>query len=70
MPPPPLLQLKESQPDLKLGEIGKATGEAWKGLSDKEKAPYQKKAEADKVGPKREQRASPREDGSVCCCVG
>ena len=34
-PPPPRLQLKKSQPDLKLGEVGKATGEAWKALSDK-----------------------------------
>lgn len=29
------LQLKESQPGLSLGEVGKATGEAWKELSDK-----------------------------------
>lgn len=42
------VELKKSNPDLKLGEIGKATGEAWKELTDKEKEPYNKKAE--KVG--------------------
>ncbi|KAL4440420.1 hypothetical protein ABPG75_003421 [Micractinium tetrahymenae] len=50
-------ELKESQPDLKLGEIGKATGEAWKGLSDKDKAPYQKKADADKARYEKEKAA-------------
>lgn len=29
------VQLKESQPTLTLGEVGKATGEAWKELTDK-----------------------------------
>lgn len=63
----PALQLKESQPDLKLGEIGKATGEAWKNLSDKEKAPYQKKAEEAKVGTVREAAVGGAADGRCCC---
>jgi hypothetical protein len=29
------VQLKKSDPDLKLGEIGKATGAAWGTLTDK-----------------------------------
>ena len=32
-----------------MGEMSKIIGEKWKGLTDEEKAPYQKKAEADKV---------------------
>ena len=35
-PHPARLQLKEKQPTLSLGEVGKATGEAWGKLSDKE----------------------------------
>ncbi len=32
-----------------MGELSKIIGEKWKGLTDEEKAPFQKKAEADKV---------------------
>ncbi|KAI6976258.1 hypothetical protein KC321_g4106, partial [Hortaea werneckii] len=30
------------------GEVGKILGEKWKGLNDKQKAPYEAKAAADK----------------------
>lgn len=30
------------------GEVGKILGEKWKGLSEKQKAPYEAKAAADK----------------------
>ena len=43
------LQLKDKQPTLTLGEVGKATGEAWGKLSDKDKEPYAKKAEKAKA---------------------
>lgn len=42
-------QVKKDNPEAKLGEIAKIIGEKWGKLSDKEKEPYQKKAEADKV---------------------
>lgn len=39
-PPPPLTFV--------LGEVGKILGEKWKGLSEKQRAPYEAKAAADK----------------------
>jgi hypothetical protein len=47
--PAPVPQVKKENPDAKLGEMAKIIGEMWKGLSDKEKEPYQKKADAEKV---------------------
>ena len=32
-----------------MGDVAKACGEAWKAMDEKEKAPYEKKAAADKV---------------------
>ena len=46
---PSLPQVKKENPEAKMGEMSKIIGEKWKGLTDEEKAPYQKKAEADKV---------------------
>jgi hypothetical protein len=36
-------------PDMKVTEIGKELGVMWRAMSDSEKAPYQKKADADKA---------------------
>eukprot|EP00271_Cylindrocystis_brebissonii_P022520 TRINITY_DN86_c0_g1_i1.p1 TRINITY_DN86_c0_g1~~TRINITY_DN86_c0_g1_i1.p1 ORF type:complete len:117 (-),score=41.89 TRINITY_DN86_c0_g1_i1:809-1159(-) len=40
--------IKDTHPDAKFGEVGKIMGEEWKALTDKEKKPYEKQAEADK----------------------
>ncbi|PSC71969.1 non-histone chromosomal 6 [Micractinium conductrix] len=50
-------ELKKDQPTLTLGEVGKATGAAWSELTEKDKAPYVKKAEADKVRYEKEKAA-------------
>ena len=39
----------KSNPDLKVTEVGKKLGELWRAMSDSEKAPYVKKADADKI---------------------
>jgi hypothetical protein len=44
------VQVKKENPDAKLGEMAKIIGAKWNELSLEEKAPYQKKADADKVG--------------------
>jgi hypothetical protein len=41
-------KIKAENPEATFGEIGRKLGEAWKKLSDKQKAVYTKKAEADK----------------------
>lgn len=41
-------KIKADNPEATFGEIGRKVGEAWKGLSDKQKQTYLKKAEADK----------------------
>eukprot|EP00659_Diplonema_papillatum_P004888 gene4888-7546_t len=40
------VEVKEENPDLKIGEVAKKLGELWGEMSDAEKKPYQKKAEA------------------------
>ncbi|KAI8646161.1 high mobility group box domain-containing protein, partial [Parasitella parasitica] len=40
--------VKEENPEASFGQIGKILGEKWKKMSDDEKKPYNKKAEADK----------------------
>merc|ERR1712057_138238 len=47
----------KSNPDLKVTEVGKKLGELWRAMSDSEKAPYVKKADADKI---RYEKARPR----------
>lgn len=42
-------KIKKSNPEATFGQLGKLLGEAWKELNDKDKAPYVKKAEADKA---------------------
>ena len=39
----------KANPDLKVTEVGKKLGELWRAMSDSEKAPYNKKADADKA---------------------
>ena len=41
-------KVRTDNPDLKFGDVGKVLGQKWKELSDAQKAPYEKKAAADK----------------------
>jgi len=41
-------KVREDNPGIKFGEVGKILGEKWKELTDKEKGPYEAKAAADK----------------------
>ena len=47
----------KANPDLKVTEVGKKLGELWRAMSDSEKAPYNKKADADKVGYEKQKAA-------------
>lgn len=47
-------KVREDNPGIKFGEVGKLLGEKWKELSAKEKEPYEKKAKADKERYERE----------------
>ncbi|KAH9886852.1 HMG box protein [Xylariomycetidae sp. FL2044] len=40
--------VREENPGISFGQIGKILGERWKALTDKQKAPYESKAAADK----------------------
>jgi len=42
-------KVREENPGIKFGEVGKLLGERWKALTDKEKIPYEKKAQDDKA---------------------
>ncbi|KAK3679356.1 Non-histone chromosomal protein 6 [Recurvomyces mirabilis] len=41
-------KVREENPGIKFGEVGKVLGERWKALNEKQKAPYDAKAAADK----------------------
>jgi hypothetical protein len=41
-------KVREDNPGIKFGEVGKKLGEQWKSLSEKDKEPYDAKAKADK----------------------
>ncbi|KAJ1668879.1 Non-histone chromosomal protein 6 [Coemansia sp. RSA 1813] len=41
--------VRENNPDVSFGTIGKLLGEQWKGMTDAEKTPYTKKADEDKA---------------------
>jgi len=41
-------KVREDNPGIKFGEVGKMLGEKWKALSEKQKEPYEAKAKADK----------------------
>ncbi|OAA67572.1 nucleosome binding protein [Cordyceps fumosorosea ARSEF 2679] len=40
--------VREENPDVTFGQVGKILGERWKALSEKQRAPYEAKAAADK----------------------
>jgi len=40
--------VREENPGVSFGQVGKILGERWKALSDKQRAPYEAKAAADK----------------------
>ncbi|KAJ9667999.1 Non-histone chromosomal protein 6 [Coniosporium apollinis] len=41
-------KVREDNPGIKFGDVGKMLGEKWKALNDKQRAPYEAKAVADK----------------------
>ncbi|KAJ9621236.1 Non-histone chromosomal protein 6 [Taxawa tesnikishii (nom. ined.)] len=41
-------KVREENPGIKFGQVGKMLGERWKALSDSERRPYEEKAAADK----------------------
>ncbi|KAF2747986.1 hypothetical protein M011DRAFT_476620 [Sporormia fimetaria CBS 119925] len=41
-------KVREDNPGIKFGEVGKQLGEKWKALNEKQRAPYDAKAAADK----------------------
>ena len=49
--------LKKQNPEAKITEISKLLGETWRGMSDKDKAPYEKKAATDKARYEKEMAA-------------
>ncbi|KAH0832509.1 non-histone chromosomal protein 6 [Fonsecaea monophora] len=40
--------VREENPGISFGQVGKVLGDKWKALSDKQREPYEKKAAADK----------------------
>jgi len=58
-------KVREENPGIKFGEVGKLLGEKWKALSEKQRAPYDAKAAADKKRYEQEKEAynnQPEED--------
>lgn len=55
----PLQRVKEANPGAGIGDIAKLLGAEWKALTAEEKAPYEERARADKVG-----------HGQAVCCAG
>jgi len=47
-------KVREDNPGIKFGEVGKMLGEKWKELTDKDKEPYDAKAKTDKERYERE----------------
>jgi hypothetical protein len=41
-------KVREDNPGIKFGEVGKLLGEQWKALTEKQRSPYEAKAAADK----------------------
>ncbi|EAT84650.2 hypothetical protein SNOG_08374 [Parastagonospora nodorum SN15] len=41
-------KVREDNPGIKFGEVGKMLGEKWKALNEKQRTPYEAKAAADK----------------------
>jgi len=63
------VQLKEEQPDLPFGEVGKELGVRWKSISDKDKKQYEDKAAEDKIRYTKEKVTSltTQEVAHPCC---
>ncbi|KAJ9193768.1 transcriptional regulator family: HMG [Paecilomyces variotii] len=40
--------VREQNPGISFGQVGKVLGERWKALSDEDRRPYEEKAQADK----------------------
>lgn len=50
-------KVREDNPGIKFGEVGKLLGEKWKALSEKQRTPYEAKAAADKKRYEQEKEA-------------
>ncbi|KAF2644989.1 HMGB family protein [Massarina eburnea CBS 473.64] len=50
-------KVREENPGIKFGEVGKMLGERWKSLSEKQRQPYEAKAAADKKRYEQEKEA-------------
>ena len=50
-------QLKANNPNASFGEIGRMLGDMWKGIDERNRVPYEKKAEADKARYEKEKKA-------------
>jgi len=58
-------KLKEEQPDLPFGEVGKELGVRWKSISDKDKKQYEDKAAEDKIRYTKEKAAYDKKGGAA-----
>ncbi|KAF3812202.1 Non-histone chromosomal protein 6 [Colletotrichum gloeosporioides] len=56
--------VREENPGISFGQVGKILGERWKALNDKQRAPYEAKAAADKKRYEDEKQAYNEEDES------
>ncbi|GAA6014578.1 hypothetical protein JCM10207_001651 [Rhodosporidiobolus poonsookiae] len=56
-------QVKEENPDVGFGEIGKLLGAKWKELDEEDRKPYEEKAKADKARYEKEKAAYDAENG-------
>ncbi|KAL1607206.1 Non-histone chromosomal protein 6 [Nothophoma quercina] len=55
-------KVREDNPGIKFGEVGKMLGEKWKALSEKQRTPYEAKAAADKKRYEEEKAAYQAQD--------
>ncbi|KAF3007562.1 Non-histone chromosomal protein 6 [Curvularia kusanoi] len=55
-------KVREENPGIKFGEVGKMLGEKWKALSEKQRTPYEAKAAADKKRYEEEKAAYQAQD--------
>ncbi|KAF5125374.1 Non-histone chromosomal protein 6 [Metarhizium anisopliae] len=56
--------VRAENPNITFGQVGKVLGERWKALNDKQRAPYEAKAAADKKRYEDEKAAFQAEDDS------
>ncbi|KAF9696867.1 hypothetical protein EKO04_004613 [Ascochyta lentis] len=55
-------KVREDNPGIKFGDVGKMLGEKWKALSEKQRTPYEAKAAADKKRYEEEKAAYQAQD--------